>query len=239
MKKKTKKVKSKKQSTELVIRVEQPVLPTAKDLEPMKDGGKYMIPKTWLAEKQVLKIIQKTPHQYIYKRPGKGGQTFSYVTGNYVEKVLNYTFGWNWDFEVVSSEEKYGQVIVRGKLTVKDDHGHSITKMQSGRADIKFLKNTKIPVDYGNDEKAATTDALKKCASLLGIASDIYGKAEYKNETNTEIVDTSHVVVSDSKRGEFDDVITCSVCDSIITPQEANYSQKMFKKNLCRLHQKK
>ena len=35
-------------------------------------------------------------------------------------------------------------------------------------------------VDYGNDLKAATTDALKKCASELGIASDVYGKNEFR-----------------------------------------------------------
>ena len=32
----------------------------------------------------------------------------------------------------------------------------------------------------GNDLKAATTDALKKCASELGIASDIYAPNEFK-----------------------------------------------------------
>ena len=35
-------------------------------------------------------------------------------------------------------------------------------------------------LDYGNDLKAAATDALKKCASELGIASDIYGSEEFK-----------------------------------------------------------
>lgn len=38
---------------------------------------------------------------------------------------------------------------------------------------------------------------------------------------------------------EFEGAITCQKCDTIITQAEANYSQKMFKKNLCRLHQKK
>jgi len=37
-------------------------------------------------------------------------------------------------------------------------------------------------VDFGNDMKAAATDALKKCASELGIASDVYGTAEYAEE---------------------------------------------------------
>ena len=42
-------------------------------------------------------------------------------------------------------------------------------------------------LDYGNDLKAATTDALKKCASELGIASDIYGANEFKEIAETDM----------------------------------------------------
>lgn len=245
---------SKKISHEIVVRVESQS-PTIKDIAPIQsDGGKYMIPKTWLSEKQVIKMVQRTPSQHVYIRPGKGGQRWSYVTGNYVEKVLNFTFGWNWDFEAVSTEEKYGQVIVRGKLTVKDDKGHFITKMQTGRADIKFLKNTKTPLDYGNDEKAATTDALKKCASLLGIASDIYGKGEFKQETGMEVVEmdnsstkTVKEPISDSskpqelKKGQVigpdgKPTYICSKCDAPISNQGAEISMKIHGKYLCREH---
>lgn len=55
-----------------------------------------------------------------------------------------------------------------------------VVKEQFGRADIKFKRDSKDMVDYGNDLKAATTDALKKCAAELGIASDVYGKNEFK-----------------------------------------------------------
>lgn len=247
--KKNKVVKSKTISHEIVVKVQTPAVATEKDLTPIQtDGGKYMIPKTWLSERQVIKMVQKTPPEHIYTRPGKGGQRWSYVTGNYVEKVLNFTFGWNWDFEAVSTEEKYGQVIVRGKLTVKDERGHSITKMQTGRADIKFLKGTKTPLDYGNDEKAATTDALKKCASLLGIASDIYGKAEFKQETGIEVKDTniqpkepindySNVHVMQKGQVIGPDGLptwTCDVCGDPIGDRGRELSQKIYKKNLCK-----
>ena len=67
-----------------------------------------------------------------------------------------------------------------------------IIKEQFGRADIKFKNEYKTVngkqvkvitddcLDYGDDCKAAATDALKKCASELGIASDIYGANEFK-----------------------------------------------------------
>ncbi len=209
MKKKpaTKKAKKKvpvKRSTDVNIRVsvkQEPVqpslLPAIVDpatLEPMKgegSGSKYMIPKTWMSDKQVVQMVQKTPPQYIYRRQGKGGQTFDYVTGWYVTKVLNYVFGWNWDFEIIDKGREQDQVWVLGKLTVKDDKGHTIVKSQFGRADIKFFKaQPNRPVDYGNDLKAAATDALKKCASELGVASDIYGKAEFVEDGNKPIVPT-------------------------------------------------
>jgi hypothetical protein len=261
MAKKIKKVKPIKKSVaktshEIVVRV-QPVSPeavTTKDLAPIQsDGGKYMIPKTWLSERQVVKMVQNTPPQHIYTRPGKGGQRWSYVTGNYVEKVLNYTFGWNWDFEVQSHGKEQDMVWVLGKLTVKDDKGHTITKSQFGRADIKFKKDTKIMLDFGNDLKSATTDALKKCASLLGIASDVYGKTEIKHETDRDVVDATKPPTtpithpsdsSDLKKGQVigpdgNPTYVCSVCGDPIDERVYDYSMKMFKKPLCREHQPK
>jgi len=154
--------------------------PTANSLQELPDTeSKYMMQGGFIHEAQLLQIMQRTPASHIFTRPGKGGGTWQFVTGTYVKKVLNYVFGFNWDFEVVSHEEKYKQVIVEGRLTVRAGN-QSVTKMQFGRADIKYKKGTETPVDYGNDIKAATTDALKKCAAELGIANDIYGKNEFK-----------------------------------------------------------
>lgn len=155
---------------------------------------------------QLQYLLQKTPKNHIYQRKAKGGGTWDYVTGTYIKKVLNLMFGWDWSFEVV--EHKFDldikQAYVLGKLTVNSG-GKTIIKMQFGRADIKFLKELafnkdgtqkmttnykgekyqikevgKQPLDIGNDLKAATTDALKKCASELGIASDVYAPNEFK-----------------------------------------------------------
>lgn len=126
-------------------------------------------------------LLQKTPKKHVYDRPAKGGGTWSYVTGTYVKKVLNLMFGWDWDFEVV--EYKYDlqikQVFVLGKLTCRTN-GNTIVKMQFGTKDIMFKRGTDLPLDLGNDLKAATTSALKKCASEIGIASDVYAPNEFK-----------------------------------------------------------
>lgn len=159
--------------------------------EPIKEGNKLSLPKTWLSEKQSMKIMQRTPAQYIYERPGKGGKNFKYVPVKYVEKCLNFIFGWNWDFQIVSKEvhglaEGWGQIITHGRLTVKGENGQTIIKEQFGQAEVKYLKqpendkSPRKPVSLGNDFKASASDALKKCASELGIASDVYGANEYR-----------------------------------------------------------
>lgn len=239
-----KKIKSKITKHEIVVKVESQPAQFLKetDLGPEKEGSKYMIPKTWISEKQVLKVIQKTPPQHIYKRKGKGGQMFDYVTGTYVTKVLNFVFGWNWDFEIITHGEKNDQIWVQGKLTVKDDKGHTITKSQFGRADVKFLKGTNKPVDFGNDLKAASTDALKKCASMLGIASDVYGKMEYRQEADLNIQNapTPQISLTEArpKTNVDQEIQICQGCDSIISEQEAEFSKKIYKKKLCRNCQK-
>lgn len=146
----------------------------------IEDTNRLTLVLAPLKNNQLLQILQKTPTKHIYRRPAKGGGEWEYVTGVYVKKVLNYTFGWMWDFEVKDKGREADLVWVLGRLTIKDKTGKPmIIKEQFGRADMKFKRGTKDPLDYGNDLKAATTDALKKCASELGIASDIYGKNEF------------------------------------------------------------
>lgn len=246
---------------EIVVRVEgrsmpEPVLPVVydpeKDLSPEQEGQKLVIPKTWMSNKQILRMVQKTPPEHIYRRPGKGGDMFDYVTGHYVTKVLNFVFGWMWDFEVVSHGQEGGQVWVLGKLTVKDQEGHTITKTQFGRADVKITKQDQKNLDYGNDLKAAATDALKKCASQLGIASDVYGKSDMKaagkkpvapagNDGGAQAPAPAGSHGLPKKTINLDGAKCVGIgkdyCGVEITKAEADYSLKLYGKELCRPHQ--
>jgi hypothetical protein len=151
---------------------------------------KYSLIPTNFSEKQIIQLASSTPANQIYRRKGKGGRDFDYVKIKYIIDKLNFTFGWNWDFDIVGERVEGGQVVVKGKLTVRSN-GAEVSKTQYGRADIKKLKNSQTPVDFGNDFKAAASDCLKKCASLFGIARDVYGKEEaktdgYKPDTNEQ-----------------------------------------------------
>lgn len=253
-KKKVKRLAPRKVKHELVVRVDpSPVVPSVTDLtEPLSSrGGKLTIPKTWISAPQLIRMTEKTPRQYVYQRPGKGGGKWDYVTVSYVQRVLDYVFGFNWDFEIVehgqTGEGKNSHVWVQGKLTVRNPQGtQAIVKTQFGRSDVK-QKSEGGNLDYGNDLKAAASDSLKKCASMLGIARDIYGKADYKMESGREPEDPNDSPAPteapekpvELKKGQVlgpngKPVFLCQVCDGIITESGANYSMQVYGKRLCK-----
>lgn len=251
-KKKAVRKQPKSSKTEIVVRVESaPIIPTVTDLaEPMREGKKLTIPKTWMTEHQLTFMLQRTPREHVYNRKGRGGQMFSYVTGSYITKALNYAFGWNWDFEVVEHGKEQDHVWVLGKLTVHGARpGETISKTQFGRSDVKQLK-AGGNLDYGNDLKSATTDALKKCASMLGFASDIYGKADYKAESGQEPLPSADPRPAQGKAYEepsvqqgaqtFEDHVCQYLgkggCGRDLTKAEAEYSKRMYSRELCREH---
>lgn len=131
-------------------------------------------------------LYKKTPATHVHSRKGKGGGNFKYVTGAYVKSQLNRLFGFDWNFTIKQFDVKGNQAIVFGRLegTIRDKDGKVVTTLvreQFGRADIKVKREDKTkPLDFGNDLKAAATDALKKCASDLGIARDVYAADEYR-----------------------------------------------------------
>lgn len=133
---------------------------------------------------QVQKFFTKTPPNKIKSRPAKGGGKWEYVAGSYVTQVLNSLFGYNWSFEVVTSMTEAlatantGTVVVQGRLKVKIGE-EWITKEQYGRKEVAYKKDSTKLLDFGNDMKAAATDAKKKCASELGLFADVYSKEDF------------------------------------------------------------
>jgi len=123
-------------------------------------------------------ITGKTPEEVIRFRPGRGQQQFRYVPVSWFIEQLNSLFGFDWDFQVLDQgvEEKK-HIWVRGRLTVRirrDSVVISIIKEQYGGSEIKLVSSTGKMVDYADDLKAASSDCLKKCATLLGLAADVY-----------------------------------------------------------------
>lgn len=129
----------------------------------------------YLNKAQRAFITQKTPRQFIKSRPGPGGTRLNYVEVGYVINILNQAFGYDWDFRILDQQVGRTQVWVRGELTLRLKD-HTIIKGQYGGAVIKYNRTTNEPISIADDLKAAGSDCLKKCASILGVASDVYWK---------------------------------------------------------------
>ena len=125
------------------------------------------------SQKRIIRL--ETPQEFIKTRPGKGKKTFSYVEVGYVTAKLNEVFSHvGWDFEVLHEEVLDKEVWVRGKLTVKDPTtDYTVTKTNYG---TKERYPGEVPL--GDTLKAAAGDCLKKCASMFGVASDVYWQHE-------------------------------------------------------------
>jgi len=148
------------------------------------------------------RLYQSTPSNVIKTRPGRGGINFKYVEGGYVKKELNEIFQGLWDFRILWKKIGKTQVVVEGELTChliigKDNEGrpilHKIVKTQYGGSDIKTNSAGRI-MSIADDLKSASTDALKKCASELGVASDVYWSEEVNNIDPTIIVEKAETV---------------------------------------------
>ena len=141
---------------------------------------------------QLQIFTQTTPKEAIRTRQGRGGRVLLYTDGAYVIRTLNEAFGHNWDLEADNEEifwfnEKPFEAKCRVKLTVRIGDT-SITKMQYGCQPIEMLSNGTAPVSIGDALKGAATDGLKKCASLLGIALDLYDSDSQINTANPQQV---------------------------------------------------
>lgn len=185
--------------------------------------------KSVLNQNQIQKLWNSTPKRFKYKRPAKGGGNWDYVKVSYVRKVLDSVFGFDWDFDIETTlgeafevAKMTNSVTVKGTLScrVVDDAGRirEIKKTQFGRADVKWKTETKngikskardeftgaaIPLDFGNDMKSAVSDCLKKCASLFGIAADVYEADDFIEITisgsDTEKAKTVDKKIKDAK----------------------------------------
>jgi len=122
------------------------------------------------AEQKEL-ISKTTPKEFIKTRVGKGSRSFDYVEIGYVVSRLNQIYGaLFWDFEITDKAREGGSIWVQGKLTIKDHKGHDVSKTQFGQCEIKEKQA------LGDAYKSASSDCLKKCASMFGIAQDVYWK---------------------------------------------------------------
>jgi hypothetical protein len=101
----------------------------------------------------------------------RGGVHLTYVSGEQVVRRLNDVLGvGGWSFRILSHDihKEADEVWALGELVAHID-GQPVVRQQFGSQKVKRSRSTGAPLDLGFDLKGAATDALKKCAMLLGV----------------------------------------------------------------------
>lgn len=115
-------------------------------------------------------LEKKFSKKEVKSRPGPGGRTILYVDTASVIRRLNEAFDGDWSFEIKEKhiDVENGYVWVLGRLSCG-----GVVKEQFGSKAIAYNPDGSF-VDLGDDLKAAASDALKKCATLLGVGLHLY-----------------------------------------------------------------
>ncbi len=120
--------------------------------------------------------------ELIKHREGQKKKQLAYVeTVHYIDR-LNEVFGYTWNWEIISENVTEYEAYCKGRLTVDID-GQTVIKEAYGGKDLTIVdvydKQTrqvtgKKPFSIADDLKSASSDALKKASSLLGIGLHLY-----------------------------------------------------------------
>ncbi len=117
--------------------------------------------------------------EQIKQREGNFGKTLDYLEAHSVIQRLNDSFDADWSFTIIKHEiiKETDEVVVLGELSAG-----AIKKNQFGSSRITRARNTGDMISLADDLKAAGTDSLKKCATMLGIGLHIYSKDGRNNQ---------------------------------------------------------
>ena len=134
----------------------------------------------FLDDWQLKALGSPTPKPLIRARKGQGGKVFYYVPTSFVIGILNRHFRGNWSTQLdvihIPSSIKKGvddNVVVKIRLTAVAN-GISVTKEQFGEQVIPISDSGSLGMSLGDALKSAGSDALRKAASLFGVAIDLY-----------------------------------------------------------------
>lgn len=142
--------------------------------------------KPEFSEINALTVTQQPTPATWRKQVKKGKDYLDYVSGDLVIRLLNKAFRSRWSFEV-----KETRVVKSQDYEKKDWNTKTVTTIPQGSV-VQVLGRLTVPgwgvreqwgaqVLVGGSDvqehafKSASTDAMKKCASMFGIALDLYG----------------------------------------------------------------
>ena len=119
----------------------------------------------------------------IKQREGNFGKKLDYIEGHVVLQRLNEAFEAEWSFSILEHWilKETDEVLVVGQL-----RAGNVVKTQFGSSRITRARESGEPVSLADEYKAAATDAIKKCASLLGVGLHLYSENGYRSSERDE-----------------------------------------------------
>jgi hypothetical protein len=157
----------------------------------------------------------------------RGGVNLTYITGEQATSRLNEVLGYDgWSFRIVNSQVVEDEVLVLGELTVWSQDRVESFRQQYGSQKIKRKRDSGTILDIGFDYKGAATDALKKCASLIGVGLYLSRKEEQNTASVRGVAQATAARSSQApQQWDTDGTIvvgtpTCEVCGEEITDRK-------------------
>lgn len=143
-------------------------------------------------------ILQAKLDKTWIKTRKQGGANLSYIGGHIVIQLLNKAFNYNWNFEIVDKQivQSLGKIVKDNGRPRKDNDGNFVYTSEPPYVEVRArltVPGYGFKEQYGSKTiiggateqesatKAATTDALKKCASLYGIGLELYSDEKEKD----------------------------------------------------------
>jgi len=134
------------------------------------------------AHSQALEIALAAPFEITF-HDVRAGIRIEYLTGEQViSRLLEVLGASGWSFRILEHgiNSEADEVWVLGELHLLLDPDDRVVRQQFGSAKIKRSRSTGAPLEIGYDLKAAATDCLKKCATLIGVGLYLTRKDETK-----------------------------------------------------------
>lgn len=143
---------------------------------------------------QAKKVLTSKIPESSKKQRTQGKTTLTYIGGHTVIRLLNEAFNYQWSFEIVSEEivqslPKFNKWAKKGEPTHEEQPpvAKVLGRLTVPGLGVKEQYGSKVLIGGATEQesafKSASTDAMKKCASLFGIGLELYGEDEFNFDT--------------------------------------------------------
>ena len=133
------------------------------------------------------------PPELVRTRPGRNGDEIRFLEGHVVVARLQESFEGEWSFTIEKHEILDDEVVVLGRLVAAN-----VVKSAFGSSAITRPRDGGKPLSIGDDLKAAATDSLKKCSTLLGVGLTLHAESAETNASSSR-----HLALSKGQRNDL------------------------------------